>query len=106
MSNKLIHDFQDHGFDLISRGPGEMIFRAKKSEYKKRRNEKIHKTHPIWFDDENKNLPGSESMVIVKCRCARCNQPIDDGFCIKCGRKLPMPIAKSHIPWKHQLEGK
>lgn len=105
MSESLIKDYQEHGYDLVDSQPGVLVFETTKSQYRKRKNKEIHKNHPIFFDDDSKNIPGNGSRSIIKFICARCNLPIANDVCTGCGAEIPTARLKKHIPWKHELEG-
>jgi hypothetical protein len=100
---ELIEDFEKHGFELTGQSPGEFTFEASKDTYFDKVDPDIHETHPIWFDDDDKNLSGTGSKVIIKARCAKCNQPIVNGACAKCSKPFVIINRKGHIPYLSEL---
>ena len=105
---ELIQDFQEHGYNLEGADKGRYVFTSTKQQYfdrlaESRKMQKIHKDHPIWFEEDDKNFPGNGSKVIIKTICGRCNKQTS-GEC-KCKRhtNIPVPTRKTHIPWKHEL---
>lgn len=106
MNDQLIKDYEEHGYDVVETAPGVIVFETTKEKYRDRKNPKIHKDHPIFFDDDKKNIKGNGSLSIIKFICARCNAPIDNGKCLSCGAEIATATKKKHIPWKHELANK
>ena len=109
--SELETDFLNHGFEKVEDQNGRFVFTAYKRDYFKRlakakKLQEIHKKHPIWFSEDEKNFDAGNSdgkaTVILVTKCARCNTQLS-GICPKCGTFIPIPTAKPHISWKHEL---
>jgi uncharacterized protein with PIN domain len=100
-TDDLIKDYEDHGFEVVEKTPGKIIFKAVYKDYKKKVKPDIHAKHPIFIDKDAK--PSDEALVIVHNKCGHCNVYLNEDTCPKCNRTFKLRTRKPHIPYKNEL---
>ena len=96
----IVDDYKRHGYKLTKNENGVMEFDCDHKYNKQHIDRELAKTHPI-FDEDSK---GMRSKVIIKSICGRCNAPIIDNKCSKCGREIKIIDHKMHIPTLGELK--
>ena len=89
----IVKSYKDHGYKQIKRDDDILEF---ETDYDYNMKHNKHKDHPIYESEDQKEQGSKILLHLPQCYCGGL---VEEGVCVKCGKKHRVATEKGHIKY-------